>query len=76
MSFIHHDRKMEQMQVPITIVRGGTSPGFYFEGKKVPPAGNGLEEVLLAVRGSPDPMAMDGLGGTQTFSSLLPFMLA
>jgi 2-methylaconitate cis-trans-isomerase PrpF len=63
MSFLLHDRNMEQMLVPITIVRGGTSRGFFFEGRNVPPPGRGLEEFLLAVRGAPDPLGMDGLGG-------------
>jgi len=62
MSSILHDRNLEQMLVPITIVRGGTSRGFFFEGRNVPPPGKGLEEFLLAVRGSPDPIGMDGLG--------------
>ena len=69
MSFIHHDRNMEQMLIPITVVRGGTSRGFYFEGKNVPPQGKGLEEFVLAVRGSPDPMGMDGLGGDTILQS-------
>ena len=63
MSFIHHDRNNEQVLIPITVIRGGTSRAFFFEGKDVPPQGKGLEEFLLAVRGSPDPIAMDGLGG-------------
>jgi hypothetical protein len=28
MSYIHHDRNNEQMLIPITIIRGGTSRGF------------------------------------------------
>jgi 2-methylaconitate isomerase len=69
MSFIHHDRNMEQMLIPITLIRGGTSRGFYFEGKNVPTQGKGLEEFVLAVRGSPDPMGMDGLGGDTILQS-------
>jgi 2-methylaconitate isomerase len=69
MSFLHHDRNLEQMLIPITLIRGGTSRGFYFEGKNVPPQGKGLEEFLLAVRGSPDPMGMDGLGGSTFLQS-------
>ena len=63
MSYIHHDRNNEQILIPITVIRGGTSRGFIFEGKNEPKTGEGLEEFLLAVRGSPDPMGMDGLGG-------------
>lgn len=57
------------MLIPITVIRGGTSRGFYFEEKNVPKPGEGLEEFLLAVRGSPDPMGMDGLGGDSVLQS-------
>lgn len=69
MSYLHHDRNLEQFLAPITIVRGGSSRGFYFEGRNVPARGQGLEEFLLAVRGSPDPMGMDGLGGDTILQS-------
>lgn len=69
MGHFHFDRNLEQMLAPITIVRGGSSRGFYFEGRNVPPPGHGLEEFLLAVRGSPDPMGMDGLGGNTILQS-------
>lgn len=69
MSFLRYDRNLEQFLVPITIVRGGTSRGFFFEGRNVPPPGKGLEEFLLAVRGSPDPMGVDGLGGNTFLQS-------
>ena len=64
MSYIHHDRNNEQILIPITIIRGGTSRDFYFEERNVPKPGEGLEELLLAVRGSPDPMGMDDQAGT------------
>ena len=69
MSYIHHDRNLEQILLPITLVRGGSSRGFYFEGRNVPNPGEGLEELLLGVRGSPDPMGMDGLGGDTILQS-------
>jgi 2-methylaconitate cis-trans-isomerase PrpF len=69
MSYIHHDRNNEQMLIPITLIRGGTSRGFYFEGKNVPRPGEGLEEFVFAVRGSPDPLGMDGLGGDTILQS-------
>jgi 2-methylaconitate cis-trans-isomerase PrpF len=68
-SYFHHDRNLEQILAPITLIRGGSSRGFYFEGKNVPKPGAGLEEFLLAVRGSPDPMGMDGLGGDTILQS-------
>jgi 2-methylaconitate isomerase len=69
MSFLHHDRNNEQMLTPITVIRGGTSRAFFFEGRNIPRPGKGLEEFLLAVRGSPDPMGMDGLGGDTVLQS-------
>ncbi|MEK7992612.1 MAG: PrpF domain-containing protein [Planctomycetota bacterium] len=69
MSYFHFDRNLEQMLAPITLIRGGSSRGFYFERHNVPPPGEGLEEFLLAVRGSPDPMGMDGLGGNTILQS-------
>src|SRR5688500_18112080 len=69
MSFLHHDRNNEQMLAPITVIRGGTSRAFFFEGRSIPRPGKGLEEFLLAVRGSPDPMGMDGLGGDTLLQS-------
>jgi len=69
MGLFHHDRNLEQLIAPITLIRGGSSRGFYFEGRNVPPPGGGLEEFLLAVRGSPDPMGMDGLGGDTILQS-------
>ena len=69
MSYIHHDRNNEQILIPITVIRSGTSRGFFFEGKYVPRPGEGLEEFVLAVRGSPDPMGMDGLGGDTVLQS-------
>ncbi len=69
MAYMHHDRNNEQLLVPITVIRGGTSRGFYFEGKNVPKPGDGLEQFVFAVRGSPDPMGMDGLGGDTALQS-------
>ncbi|WP_051335428.1 PrpF domain-containing protein [Methylocapsa acidiphila] len=69
MSWFRFDRNLEQMLAPITLIRGGSSRGFYFEGRNVPLPGHGLEEFLLAVRGSPDPMGMDGLGGNTILQS-------
>ena len=69
MGLFHHDRNLEQVIAPVTLIRGGSSRGFYFEGRNVPPPGGGLEEFLLAVRGSPDPMGMDGLGGDTILQS-------
>lgn len=69
MGYFQNDRNLEQILAPITLIRGGSSRGFYFQGADVPEPGKGLEEFLLAVRGSPDPMGMDGLGGNTILQS-------
>lgn len=48
-------------------MRGGTSKGLFVHERDVPPAGGERDAMLLRIMGSPDPMQIDGLGGT--FSS-------
>lgn len=48
LSYIRYDRNLEQILVPITILRGGTSRSFFFERCTVPKPGEGLEVFLLS----------------------------
>jgi hypothetical protein len=57
------------MSVPATIMRGGTSKGVFLHARDLPPAGPGRDAVVLDVMGSPDPMQIDGLGGTYSSTS-------
>jgi hypothetical protein len=50
-------------------MRGGTSKGIFFHERDLPPAGPERDRVLLNVMGSPDPMQIDGLGGTYSSTS-------
>ena len=50
-------------------MRGGTSKGVFVRDEALPPAGPRRDELLLALMGSPDPMQIDGLGGTHSSTS-------
>lgn len=52
-----------------TIMRGGTSKGIFLERKDLPEFGPKLDALLLNIMGSPDPMQIDGLGGTHSSTS-------
>lgn len=54
-------------EVPAVLMRGGTSKGVFLHGKDMPPPGPTRDRMILRLMGSPDPMQIDGLGGT--FSS-------
>lgn len=53
--------------IPAVYMRGGTSKGVFLHARDLPPAGADRDELLLKIMGSPDPMQIDGMGGT--FSS-------
>ncbi|MQA82092.1 MAG: hypothetical protein GEV10_27085 [Streptosporangiales bacterium] len=57
--------------VAVTLMRGGTSKGVYCRLPDLPPRGPELDSLVLALLGSPDPMQLDGLGGTHSSTSKL-----
>jgi 2-methylaconitate isomerase len=58
-----------QEGISVTLMRGGTSKGVFVREADLPPGGPGRDVLLLALMGSPDPMQLDGLGGTHTSTS-------
>ena len=60
---------MDQLAVPCTIMRGGTSKGVFFLESDLPADPQLRERVLLEAMGSPDPRQIDGLGGADTLTS-------
>src|SRR5271169_5959716 len=50
-------------------MRGGSSKGVFVRDEALPPPGLRRDELLLALMGSPDPMQIDGLGGTHSSTS-------
>ena len=59
----------EQIAIPCTYMRGGTSKGPYFLSTDLPADRGELQDVLLAVMGSPDSRQIDGIGGADTLTS-------
>jgi 2-methylaconitate cis-trans-isomerase PrpF len=50
-------------------MRGGTSKGLFLHARDLPPAGPHRDALILDLMGSPDPMQIDGLGGTYSSTS-------
>jgi hypothetical protein len=61
--------------IRVTLMRGGTSKGVFIEGGQLPPCGPDRDAVLLDLMGSPDPMQLDGLGGTHSSTSKVVEMM-
>jgi 2-methylaconitate cis-trans-isomerase PrpF len=55
--------------IPFTYYRGGTSKALFFHAKDLPPPGKLRDRLLLRLMGSPDPMQIDGMGGTHPVTS-------
>jgi hypothetical protein len=53
----------------IVVMRGGTSKGVFVRDADLPAAGPGRDTLLLRLMGSPDPMQLDGLGGSHSSTS-------
>jgi 2-methylaconitate cis-trans-isomerase PrpF len=56
-------------ELPVVVMRGGTSKGVFCRLSALPPPGSPRDRFLLALLGSPDPMQLDGLGGTHSSTS-------
>ncbi|GAA2207348.1 2-methylaconitate cis-trans isomerase PrpF [Nonomuraea monospora] len=55
--------------IPAVLMRGGTSKGLFLHARDLPPPGPGRDALILDLMGSPDPMQIDGLGGTHSSTS-------
>lgn len=62
---------MTEIIVPVTVMRGGTSKGVFVTADQLPPKGPARDRFILALFGSPDPMQINGLGGTHSSTSKL-----
>ncbi len=56
-------------ELPVVIMRGGTSKGIFVRLDDVPADATERDQLLLRLMGSPDPMQLDGLGGTHSSTS-------
>lgn len=59
----------KQRAIAISIIRGGTSKGVYLHEKNIPPPGPIRDAVLKRIMGTPDPVQLDGLGGSNIVTS-------
>lgn len=57
------------VNLPVTIIRGGTSKGVYILQRDLPENREEWEPLLLRMMGSPDKKQIDGLGGSQSVTS-------
>ena len=57
------------VDLPVAIVRGGTSKGVFLHLDRLPADPAERDRLLLRLMGSPDPMQLDGLGGTHSSTS-------
>jgi len=55
--------------LPVAIMRGGTSKGVFLHLDLLPADPAERDRLLLRLMGSPDPMQLDGLGGTHSSTS-------
>ena len=61
----------EADMIPFSYYRGGTSKALFFHSKDLPPPGKLRDRLLLRLMGTPDPMQIDGMGGTHPVTSKL-----
>lgn len=59
----------DQVSIPCAYIRGGSSKAVFFHEADLPPVGPLRDRVLLSVIGSPDPIQIDGMGGTKATTS-------
>jgi 2-methylaconitate cis-trans-isomerase PrpF len=63
------DSSMEQYGIPAAYIRGGTSKAVFLSKSVIPSPGPLRDRVLKRIMGSPDPMQIDGIGGTRVVTS-------
>jgi 2-methylaconitate isomerase len=59
----------EQIAIPATWMRGGTSNALFFLARDLPPAGSQRDRVIKRAMGSPHVMQIDGMGGARPNTS-------
>lgn len=55
--------------VPVAVYRGGTSKALFFHEDALPEPGPERDSLLRRVMGSPDPLQIDGMGGSRAVTS-------
>lgn len=60
---------VDQVGIPCSYIRGGTSKAVFFFEKDLPPPGPVRDAVLKRLMGTPDSHQIDGMGGATTHTS-------
>lgn len=63
------EKKNVVIDLPVTVMRGGTSKGVYILESDLPEDRKEWDALLLRLMGSPDKKQIDGLGGSQSVTS-------
>lgn len=63
------EKREKSLDIPVMMIRGGTSKGVYILGSDLPADRSKWDEILLRLMGSPDKKQIDGLGGGQSVTS-------
>ena len=63
------EKKNNDKNIPVMIIRGGTSKGVYLLKSDLPEECEKWDAILLKMMGSPDKKQIDGLGGSQSVTS-------
>jgi 2-methylaconitate cis-trans-isomerase PrpF len=66
---VSQDQVSTVPRLRIVLMRGGTSKGVFVRDGDLPSAGPARDSLLLRLMGSPDPMQLDGLGGSHSSTS-------
>jgi len=66
----------DQISLPCSVIRGGTSKGLYFHAADLPSETATRDAVLLAALGSPDVREIDGMGGGHPLTSKVAIVKA
>ncbi len=64
-----YNEKRKRFELPVMIMRGGTSKGAYIVQADLPKDQSQWDPLLLRLMGSPDTKQIDGLGGSQSVTS-------
>lgn len=59
----------EQVGIRCSVMRGGTSKGIFFMRDDLPPVGPARDKLLKRLMGTPHPMQIDGIGGSNLLTS-------
>lgn len=66
--------RKDQISIPAAWIRGGSSNAVFYHEKDIPPEGPIRDRVLKRVMGTPDPIQIDGLGGSKAVTSKIAIL--